>query len=347
VKKLVLHAGTHKTGTTALQVFAKQNPTLLGQLGVYYPHNGIPHSGVGHHLLAWSLTGQEKDALLWPDQGRSAAHTWRAVIEEGLERPEQLILVSSEELSTLNEGQIRNIGEIASGYELQVAPVLYFRRFDDYLQAIYTTNVLLGYPIEHRPISDYLAEYRIWLDYTRPLAAWRTVFGTAVVARPFHRTTLKSNSIICDLFDQLGYSVDPNDVRAYTRTNSGVPWNIVELARFLNRFGVRRQLLNNLWGWAARVYEGRVSYELLAPSVRRDLVLQTLGFFEREFAEWQGGEMWSHLRGEDLPSSDETWQKTHARGSFLRITLEDMWRAWATQRSQTGDAVLGRHYGSL
>ena len=37
MKRVILHAGTHKTGTTALQVFATRNPEVLARYGIYYP----------------------------------------------------------------------------------------------------------------------------------------------------------------------------------------------------------------------------------------------------------------------------------------------------------------------
>ena len=46
--KLILHIGTHKTGTTALQQFLHANRGALAARGFHYatPPHGLPHSNV-------------------------------------------------------------------------------------------------------------------------------------------------------------------------------------------------------------------------------------------------------------------------------------------------------------
>ncbi|QXD16183.1 hypothetical protein GQ464_004310 [Rhodocaloribacter litoris] len=62
MKKVFVHAGTHKTGSTSLQVFLAKTQVLLAEQGVLYPRSGRPdRKGVvsaGHHELAWSLLGK-------------------------------------------------------------------------------------------------------------------------------------------------------------------------------------------------------------------------------------------------------------------------------------------------
>ena len=60
-KRVFLHIGTHKTGTTAIQAFLMKNEQGLRQQGILFPVSGRPERdasvGFGHHLLARSLTG--------------------------------------------------------------------------------------------------------------------------------------------------------------------------------------------------------------------------------------------------------------------------------------------------
>jgi hypothetical protein len=48
--KLILHIGTHKTGTTSLQAWLANNREALAANGVSYPHATVAH-GSGHHRL--------------------------------------------------------------------------------------------------------------------------------------------------------------------------------------------------------------------------------------------------------------------------------------------------------
>jgi hypothetical protein len=52
-RKLYIHIGTVKTGTTALQRFLNSNRTVLQKKGITYPQNKTDH--FAHHRLSWAL----------------------------------------------------------------------------------------------------------------------------------------------------------------------------------------------------------------------------------------------------------------------------------------------------
>lgn len=56
-KKLYLHIGTHKTGTTALQVFLSKNDRRLQDTGFLFPKSGRIGTFSGQHNIAWELNG--------------------------------------------------------------------------------------------------------------------------------------------------------------------------------------------------------------------------------------------------------------------------------------------------
>jgi hypothetical protein len=325
MKKIILHAGTHKTGTTALQMFASQESELLRQSGIYYPKSGRPHAQFqdGHHLLPWSAAGRQFDnPRLSPGGAGSPTRVWSELLEEVRSRPEPVILLSSEEFSLLTHEHVQTVAGFLSGF--QVVPLLYFRRYDDYIQATYST-VVLGFG-EKQTASEYADRMTDVLDYSRMVSAWRASFADTLVCRPFHRHTLISGSILCDILNPLGFDVSSNHLAAFARTNSGVAGNLVECARLLNmvRASEPSTLIRftNLSRW---LYDGHVSYEFLAPSARRTLIARTIDFFEREFSSLTSQELWDHLRGCDLPESDATWRATHGRPyGWLVRTLVDI-----------------------
>jgi hypothetical protein len=55
-------------------------------------------------------------------------------------RPEPIILLSSEEFSLLNRSQVQAVAAFLDDFD--VVPLLYFRRYDEYMQAMYCTAVL-------------------------------------------------------------------------------------------------------------------------------------------------------------------------------------------------------------
>jgi len=55
-RRLFIHAGLHKTGTTALQAFLSSAADELRQFGVLYPRTGVnKQAGYGHHNIAWEM----------------------------------------------------------------------------------------------------------------------------------------------------------------------------------------------------------------------------------------------------------------------------------------------------
>lgn len=54
-RRLFIHAGLHKTGTTALQCALALNPNWITDHEYRFPLSGRPY-GAGHHNIAWELS---------------------------------------------------------------------------------------------------------------------------------------------------------------------------------------------------------------------------------------------------------------------------------------------------
>ena len=89
-----IHIGPHKTGTSSIQWFLKQNRGELLKHGYFVPESGANHGA--HHALARKLCGQE----LQSHQQSAAANFARALDET----PSEAVVISSEAL----EGLLRN-----------------------------------------------------------------------------------------------------------------------------------------------------------------------------------------------------------------------------------------------
>jgi hypothetical protein len=61
---LILHGGTSKTGTTSLQFFLNNNPSLLKNSGYLYPSNIISEFDPKHQWLMFSLLNSDENLLI-------------------------------------------------------------------------------------------------------------------------------------------------------------------------------------------------------------------------------------------------------------------------------------------
>lgn len=99
-KKLIVHAGFHKTGTTALQSAFFANINALVKFDINYPQVG----GKAHHKAIYSLMGKTWG---WEDRGGVTAtdKKWKNLLKQ-VGKIKKTALISSEFLCELNEEQI-------------------------------------------------------------------------------------------------------------------------------------------------------------------------------------------------------------------------------------------------
>ena len=99
-KKIIVHAGFHKTGTTAIQSSFFAATKDLNEAGITYPQVG----GKAHHKAIYSL--MEK-TWGWEDRGGVLASDkkWRDFIKQ-IKKAKSTVLISSEFLCELSEEQI-------------------------------------------------------------------------------------------------------------------------------------------------------------------------------------------------------------------------------------------------
>jgi hypothetical protein len=184
-RRLFLHAGTHKTGTTSVQGLMALNQRALHKTGILYPKAGRLATAVagemaGHHNIAWELNA---DARFDPRAG-----TLAQMIEEIRAQSPRAAVLSSEDfeylyrrpdaLATLAR-EIRSIG---------YSPVvmLYLRSQAAYAQSLYAELVRHhGLNVSFSAFLDEAAsrasfEYRGWafaFDYGALTRAFEEAFG--------------------------------------------------------------------------------------------------------------------------------------------------------------------------
>ena len=57
-KKIFIHIGTHKTGTTSIQSFLVKHAAEFSRSNMLIPKSGLRHHG--HHFIAWELRGDKR-----------------------------------------------------------------------------------------------------------------------------------------------------------------------------------------------------------------------------------------------------------------------------------------------
>ncbi len=131
MKKIFIHSGLHKTGTTALQAMLFKNRKNLSVQDFYYPGSGIPKNFYGHHNIAWQISRDRRF--------RSEFGDLRALLKEIEGIGKSKIVLSSEdfECSLLYPNRLKKINDYFLSNDIKVCFIIYLRNQVDYLNSLY------------------------------------------------------------------------------------------------------------------------------------------------------------------------------------------------------------------
>ncbi len=191
MRKVILHIGRHKSGTTALQEYMYAHKKWLNDNGFIYPQ--IYFRSTAHHLLSLKfrhdklkdLSKEDIDILL--DQARST------IIKNTLK--DQIIIISAEGFQNCDPGIIRRL---FSKGDFDVKIVCYFRDQVSYLATSYAQAI-------HQRLQD--IDLNQYIKNANPnyylfISEWKKYFDNIVV-RNFSKKTLINQDIIDDFIENV------------------------------------------------------------------------------------------------------------------------------------------------
>jgi hypothetical protein len=235
-KKIYLHIGLHKTGTTSIQVFFTRKKDVLEARGVLYPLTGRPQRfKFGQHQLPWSVTTRE-NYLPDPEWKRGLSENdvnvlWTSLANEIETSAAPSVVISSEEFDTLDSEEIKSIGRRLSSYD--ITPVIFIRNHADFLESSYRTAVMhSGYTnsLEHLANNS-----RSRLDYFNLIQDWRSIsLDGRVIVLNYDDANIRSNSIIA--FTAACFPVCSElweMAQDESRLNESFPPYVIEIVRYL------------------------------------------------------------------------------------------------------------------
>ncbi|MEL7106408.1 MAG: hypothetical protein AAGM21_10840 [Pseudomonadota bacterium] len=184
---LVIHIGSPKTGTTAIQGVLKSNADALAERNCRFVQAG--RTNIAHNSMVKPLL-----------KGR-ADDTLSAIREEVARHPAGVHILSSEVFFQPAAAPL--LADGLAGMGLPIKVVAYLRRPDHYAEAMYKQKVKNG-RIDPDP-DRFLEGFQPQLSYGQTLDAYRAAFGQdAMCVRPFERRHLKDDDVVEDFLDLTG-----------------------------------------------------------------------------------------------------------------------------------------------
>lgn len=205
----IVHIGTHKTGSSALQKFLYENRAALLKKGFLYPQKGI--KGKAHHQLALAMRERNQIAL--------------KEILIGIKKEADFYGVNKIILSSEGFEYIENRDFFKTVFEKGLQIVLFIRRQDNYIESEYNQHVKM-YGLRYtKDIYQFYFRYPFEsrLNYKHVCNAWRAVLnGKCIHVINYDNSASKHSGIFEGFLSQIGIDWD-DDFIIPDSVNSSIP----------------------------------------------------------------------------------------------------------------------------
>lgn len=195
---IVLHIGTPKTGSTAIQDALNANTGALEAAGIAFVQSGrhrAAHNDLANAIRRGGADHKFKTALA--DE----------VTTEASQRPDGQLLLSSEMFSLIDAARIRDALPFLSEHPLRI--VVYLRRQDLYAEAFFKQRIKNGRTV--MPFDQFLnsALGDSITDYNALLDSWTGAFPKAeMLPRVYQRDRFPGGDVVADFATVLGLPPD-------------------------------------------------------------------------------------------------------------------------------------------
>lgn len=235
-KKVWLHIGHGKTGTTALQQYfvarAEVDPTF------HYPSAGQMPSGAHHRFFPLQHQHKMKEDVpkLLAQLSKDISAKANGVTT----------VLSSEHMCYFNARQVAQVAKHLEGFDVRV--LYYIRRQDELIESTYR------WKLEHGrgkipSLEDVVEEWAKPFDFRQRLMPWRQSFGDERISvRLYHRETV-GRDIVSDVCAAIGLS-EMDIPHARSEARNSINGHFIDILQAHDMFypsGIRRnEFINEL-----------------------------------------------------------------------------------------------------
>ena len=307
-KKLFLHIGHYKTGTTALQVFFARNHAAFVERGLDYAalrrHNA-KHSAFAFALLhaAGARTLMHGYADPTPPED-----LWAELFEYVRASHTPDVLISSEEFMRLAAfpAAVERLADILArrGAGIDIEVIAYLRAPQSHLRSWFNQLVKMG-----QPVPDYASALQgaiepVHIDYGFALAPWVAMVGAEkVILRSYAPRKADPAFIFRDVLTALGRSLPEGLNLPEGDPNPRLDDRVLDLVRVLQNSGHGGKMVDFLREQAQRYFDAQDAAGPMQPPAL-DAVRTQAAAGVAALAELPRSNLDLDALGADLPAAD-------------------------------------------
>jgi hypothetical protein len=264
-KRLILHIGSHKTGTSAVQRAADDHRNTLLEQGLLYPKTGQWHDK-SHHKWTFAL---------WDEA--SGPETLERLIAELkaerdlLEHQADTILLSSEiiEKVPLNPKLVRTLVSLLSQIAEEIECIYFVRRQDLLLESVFKQWVKDANIRLSDPYAGFINSQKSKMDYLEVAQTWENL---PKVTRMLVRTNALVREPRAAFFETANLQVPPVPSDKNRIVNPTLDGAKLELKYFLNRLPMEQDQDNAVMTMINRIDTEKEILALFSDEARLQLM---------------------------------------------------------------------------
>ncbi len=213
-RKLYIHIGNHKTGTTSIQRALEENTTLLEKHDMSLFH-------VGEFL---TLNRKQCRSIICMNIKNVNLLAFKLS-----KLPTNNILISNESFAWIFEKKVlEELYNALSEYFKEIKIIVYLRRQDEQAVSHHQeasksgkNPEILLYGTEPYAIPTYANQHDYYLDYHKRISLWADVFGDDnMIVKVFEKSNLQDNDVVSDFFSILNLPKPKKSIYRLNESNS-------------------------------------------------------------------------------------------------------------------------------
>lgn len=225
--RLVIHAGTGKTGTSSVQASILKNKEALASQGIVFLESILSKPGKSaKHGLEWMKFGSRERRALKAEAARLA-------------KTDKTVILSNEALWKRTAKDLRLLKKLFKGFDVQI--ILYVREQVEYMESRTLQAMKKGQKVLALDFSDpenpagldrFLNQFAPHLDYLDVASRWEQVFGEgALQARLYSRDRFPGGNVVADFYTAIGASIESLDLSSEVNPSLSVPFAVITANR--------------------------------------------------------------------------------------------------------------------
>lgn len=234
-KKLFIHIGAHKTGTTAIQKFLSMNRELLKEQGCLYPGSADSHYRLTRELRDHTSGDPDSEAREVADELKQNYHKYHTFIlsSEGFWE-----IVPKRKIEEVRD-YIQN-----TGLNFDIRILFFYRDQDSWLESAYQQQVKQVNIRSVKTFREFINRktFFVTIDYFNLLTNWSDVFGPDSIVAMNYKDFKENNDLFDEFCDLVGLENRQGMKKPpLSSSNVGLRPESIEFLRYLNLLSINNK----------------------------------------------------------------------------------------------------------